>query len=185
MLSELFTQFDRMTVDFKVYKVHTIGDCYVVMNDTSLSQLSPADECRNMVEFGFAMLEAIRAINEEHQSQLNMRIGVHFGELIAGITGTNIVRYDIYGPDVLMANKMESGGQAGRLNISDVVQGLLMRTAPEMYNYEFNAEIQAKSVNRKHNSYFVSKKLDALSPDYMGHSGLEDRSAVIEEFEGL
>jgi magnesium-transporting ATPase (P-type)/class 3 adenylate cyclase len=158
MLSELFTRFDRMTVDFKVYKVHTIGDCYVVMNDTSLSKRSPAEECWNMVEFGFAMLEAIRDINEEHSSQLNMRIGVHFGELIAGITGTNIVRYDIYGPDVLIANKMESGGQAGRLNVSDVVQDMLLHIAPLEYDYEFNAEIQAKSVNRKNNSYFITKK---------------------------
>lgn len=31
MLSDLFTNFDKMCVKHKVYKVHTIGDCYVVM----------------------------------------------------------------------------------------------------------------------------------------------------------
>ena len=39
-----------------------------------------------------------------------MRIGLHVGYLIGGITGSNIVRYDIYGPDVMVGNKMESNG---------------------------------------------------------------------------
>ena len=50
-----------------------------------------------------------------------MRIGIHTvlftltliylkGDIIGGVIGTDIVRYDIYGPDVLIANKMESNG---------------------------------------------------------------------------
>lgn len=39
-----------------------------------------------------------------------MRIGVHTGSILGGIIGTKIVRYDIYGKDVLIANKMESTG---------------------------------------------------------------------------
>jgi len=159
MLSEMFTRFDRMTVEFSVYKVHTIGDCYVVMSDTNLGIRNPINEVKNMIEFAFEMLEAIRQINAEHDSELNMRIGVHFGEIIAGITGTNIVRYDIYGSDVLIANKMESGGQAGRLNVSDIVRELIIQGCPDDYDFEFNAEIEAKSVNRKHKSFFVSPRV--------------------------
>jgi magnesium-transporting ATPase (P-type)/class 3 adenylate cyclase len=158
MLSELFTRFDRMTVEYGVYKVCTIGDCYVIMNDSSLETISPFRDTINVIEFAFAMLEAIADINAQHNSQLQMRIGAHFGELIAGITGTNIVRYDIYGPDVLIANKMESGGQAGRFNVSDVVKDIMMRVAPDDYDFEFNAEIQAKAINRTHKSYFVVRR---------------------------
>lgn len=158
MLSELFNRFDRMAVEYGVYKVHTIGDCYVVMSDTNFGARNPSHEVKTMVEFAFSMLEEIRQINEEHKSQLNMRLGVHFGDIIAGITGTNIVRYDIYGPDVLIANKMESGGQAGRLNISDVARELIMQAHPDDFDFEFNTEIQAKSINRKHNSFFVARR---------------------------
>jgi class 3 adenylate cyclase len=42
-----------------------------------------------------------------------MRIGVHTGKIYAGIVGTEIVRYDVYGLDVLIANKMESHGTNG------------------------------------------------------------------------
>ena len=44
---------------------------------------------------------------------LDMRIGIHTGKLIGGIIGTKLVRYDIFGSDVLVANKMESNGIAG------------------------------------------------------------------------
>ena len=44
-----------------------------------------------------------------------MRIGVHTGKVIGGIIGTDVVRYDIYGIDVVIANKMESYGEKGKL----------------------------------------------------------------------
>jgi len=39
-----------------------------------------------------------------------MRIGAHTGKLIGGVVGTDVVRYDVYGDDVTIANKMESNG---------------------------------------------------------------------------
>lgn len=42
-----------------------------------------------------------------------MRIGVHTGRVIGGVVGTDVVRYDIYGEDVTIANKMESNGEVG------------------------------------------------------------------------
>lgn len=40
-----------------------------------------------------------------------MRIGIHTGKVLGGVVGTDIVRYDIYGQDVTIANLMESSGQ--------------------------------------------------------------------------
>lgn len=39
-----------------------------------------------------------------------MRIGVHTGRILGGVVGTDVVRYDIYGEDVTIANLMESSG---------------------------------------------------------------------------
>jgi class 3 adenylate cyclase len=60
-------------------------------------------------------------------------MGIHHGDVIAGITGTNIVRYDIYGPDVLIANKMESEGEAGRINVSEVARDIIDAARPGLY----------------------------------------------------
>ena len=84
-----------------------------------------AHECLSMIHLAFSMIQVIENVNELHDIELNMRIGLHTGEVIAGITGTNIVRYDIYGPDAMFANKMESNGEAGRINVSDVTRKII------------------------------------------------------------
>ena len=101
------------------------------------------------------MLEVIDEVNKESGSSLKMRIGVHTGEVIAGIIGTKIVRYDIYGPDVLIANKMESGGKSGAINVSDVTMDLIKSVHPYRYNFEFNKEIVVGSIKRTHKSYYI------------------------------
>lgn len=156
MLSELFTQFDKKCVDLNVYKVHTIGDCYVVMGYNGTNRRDRGQECINMLTMAQNMIEIINNINELHGSELNMRIGLHTGDVIAGIIGTNIVRYDIYGPDVLIANKMESGGKPGFINVSDVTKSILEDMDPNKYLFEFNKEISAKSINRTHTSFLVT-----------------------------
>ena len=51
-----------------------------------------------------------------------MRIGIHVGPIVGGVTGSNIVRYDIYGPSVMISNKMESSGQPGKINVSEAAK---------------------------------------------------------------
>ena len=55
-----------------------------------------------------------------------MRIGIHTGRVVAGIIGSKVVRYDIFGEGVLTAYKMETNGEAGQVNISDDTRKLLM-----------------------------------------------------------
>lgn len=70
-----------------------------------------AQEAKNIIEMGFEMINKIKEVrNNINFTELDMRIGVHTGSIIGGVLGTDIVRYDIYGPDVLIANKMESKG---------------------------------------------------------------------------
>jgi class 3 adenylate cyclase len=113
-------------------------------------------ECMAMVEMSFRMVDVIYNVNARDGIDLNMRIGLHTGEVIAGITGTKVVRYDIYGPDAMLANKMESGGESGKINVSDVTRRIMeeMETTGR-YTYEDNKEISAKAVNGTHMSYFV------------------------------
>lgn len=62
------------------------------------------------------MINIIKRVrNNICYEELDMRIGIHTGNIIGGVLGTEIVRYDIYGPDVLIANKMESKGERGKL----------------------------------------------------------------------
>jgi class 3 adenylate cyclase len=117
-----------------------------------------AQECLNVINMGLSMIKVIHDINDKKFSQLNMRIGVHTGDVIGGVIGTNIVRYDIYGPDVLIANKMESGGEPGKINVSDATKNLLESGFSGCFGYTFNKVVEAKALKKGIKSYFLSPK---------------------------
>lgn len=72
-----------------------------------------------------------------------------------GLIGTDIVRFDLYGPDLVIANKMESGGQEGQINISERTKNLLEELETINYTFEENKKIWIKSMDSEINSYFV------------------------------
>jgi class 3 adenylate cyclase len=70
LLSRLFTRFDQLVIENKVYKVQTIGDCYIVMGYSGRVEQSartPAvqiDECNRVVHTGLMMLDCIAEIKK-------------------------------------------------------------------------------------------------------------------------
>jgi class 3 adenylate cyclase len=87
------------------------------------------EEAYKVVKVGLEMIEIIREVRESSTDpnlrSLDMRIGIHTGKIVGGIIGTKVVRYDIFGQDVLIANKMESNGQQGCVCVSDATLALL------------------------------------------------------------
>lgn len=79
MLRELFTAFDKLALEFDVFKLYTIGDCYVVIGLVNAQNRDIIDEAKNVLLMGFAMIDTIKEINtkDPKYSELNMRIGIH------------------------------------------------------------------------------------------------------------
>ena len=128
MLRNLFTDFDKCCLIHNVYKLYTIGDCYVILGLINANSRNPEQEAKNVVEMGFSMIEIIKEVRKAIQfEELDMRIGIHSGRVIGGVIGTDIVRYDVYGSDVVIANKMESNGEKGKIQVSEETKDLLLK----------------------------------------------------------
>ena len=160
MLMELFKRFDDATKECHVYKVHTIGDCYVVMGfngKVSMNMRNYYEEAKNVCKMGECMIKIIREVRKKVNFEaLDMRIGIHTGAVIAGIIGSTVVRYDIFGSDVLIANKMESSGVPGRINISEDTKKLLeSQTLP--YNLSFNKVVPVQGAGKEIKCFLIEK----------------------------
>ena len=157
MLRRLFTEFDRKCVQHQVYKVYTIGDCYVAMGMINASKREPIIEARNIINMGLSMIQIIRQVREEIDfKDLDMRIGVHTGTVIGGIVGTDLVRYDIYGHDVLIANKMESNGITGNIMVSEETKKLLEKDLnANPWKYNLKKQVFLKSLNREIDCFLI------------------------------
>lgn len=88
MLRNLFTEFDKSCQVYEVFKLYTIGDCYVVLGMVDKNMRDPSEEAQNVVYMAIAMIEIIRKVRSIiNFEELDMRIGIHtvFNKLIINI----------------------------------------------------------------------------------------------------
>ena len=119
-LDSCFHAFDEIMERNNLEKIKTIGDGYMAAGGLPISnETNPIDAINAALE----MIEFMEKINgervAENKNVWQLRIGIHTGELIAGVVGKNKFVYDIWGDTVNNASRMESTGEAGRINISD------------------------------------------------------------------
>lgn len=77
------------------------------------------------------------------------------GSLIGGIIGTDIVRYDIYGKDVVIANKMESNGVEGNIMISEATKVMLEKDKKSNFSFEFLKTVEIKGSDKPMKGYLI------------------------------
>lgn len=78
MLSRLFIKFDIECQNLDLFKIYTIGDCYVVMSFTDKNnRKDPSEEALNVVRFSQKMIQIIQRVRKNLGIDLNMRIGIH------------------------------------------------------------------------------------------------------------
>nr|AML78282.1 putative LOV domain-containing protein [Gloeochaete wittrockiana] len=114
-LNEIFCRFDHLCDKFQVEKIKTIGDAYMVVANMPTRVPNP---CKCAVDMAFAMLKEIKEIRIG-DLVFNMRIGIHVGQVVAGVIGTKKLIFDVWGDSVNIASRMESHGLAGRVHVTE------------------------------------------------------------------
>lgn len=115
-LDRCFIHFDEIVAKYNIEKIKTIGDAYMCAGGV------PEIDSANPVEVVLAGLEMVAYVRERRAKDedfWNIRIGVNTGMVISGHLGSIKRVFDIWGDTVNTASRMESGGEPGRVNISE------------------------------------------------------------------
>jgi class 3 adenylate cyclase len=142
-INTCFMSFDAICEKYQVEKIKTIGDAYMAAG--GLPKPKPGSTKRTLLaalEMNEFILERAKKLRALSKRPFEMRIGIHTGPVIAGIVGIKKYQYDVWGDTVNTASRMESSGEAGRVNISSSTFELI-KDDPD-FSFEVRGKIHAK-----------------------------------------
>lgn len=141
-LNECFMKFDEIAEKYHLEKIKTIGDSYMCAGGLPVKNSThPFDA----VSAGKEILAYIDQRNKLLQAQGKkpwpIRIGIHTGELVAGVVGKRKFAYDIWGDTVNVASRMETNSESGHINISEATYKLVN----EKFHCHYRGELEVKN----------------------------------------
>lgn len=115
-INDIFTVFDRITDLFACERIRTVGDAYMAVS--GLPEVNP-DHAQNIARVALRMLRYIERRNAAHAEPWHCRIGINSGPVIGSLVGVQKYVYDIFGPGVNMAARMETLSEPMQITISE------------------------------------------------------------------
>lgn len=118
VLDLIFSRYDESAARYGIEKIKTIGDCYMAATGV-LAHSDGHAAIEAMADFSLEMLEIVAATAAEIGLPLGVRIGISTGSVISGVIGRHKFSFDVWGDTVNLANRMETSGLAGRVQVSE------------------------------------------------------------------
>lgn len=150
LLGQLYTRFDALLERHPVYKVETVGDCYMIAAGVPDPDPRHAD---TIVAAALDMVDAVEGVLLPGGEPLQIRVGINSGPVVAGVVGTRMPRFCLYGDTVNTASRMETTSTPMRVQVSENTFQLLDRSR---WQLELRGDVQLKGRGTMR-SYFVSR----------------------------
>lgn len=155
-LERFFILFDEIVIRNKLEKIKTIGDSHMSVGGLPVENRSHPFDCI------LAALEMIEVMDkartqQEWASNWHLRIGIHTGNVIAGIVGKRKFAYDVWGDTVNTSSRLQETGNSDRINISKEMHAII----EPFFECEYRGKIQVKHKGEI-DMYFVNR----LKPEY-------------------
>jgi class 3 adenylate cyclase len=140
-LDKFFFYFDSVVDKYGIEKIKTIGDAYMCAGGIpEKNRTNPVEVILAALEMRTYMSRIKETTELEGMKFWDIRIGIHTGTVVAGVVGHKKLSYDIWGDTVNTASRMESSGEAGKINIS----GTTYEFVKDFFTCEYRGKMPVK-----------------------------------------
>jgi PAS domain S-box-containing protein len=151
LLNRIFSAFDRLSEKHSLEKIKTVGDAYMVVGGLPTRR---ADHAEAIAEMALDMQSTIAQFRDQMGKEVNIRIGINTGPVVAGVIGIKKFSYDLWGDTVNIASRMETHGLAGQIQVTAATYERLR----EKYLFEERGLIQVKGKGKMMAYLLIGKK---------------------------
>jgi class 3 adenylate cyclase len=148
LLETLYREFDALARKLGVFKVETIGDCYVAV--TGLPEPSK-DHAIVLARFAWkcvlttiSVCKRLEATLGPGTADLALRVGLHSGPVTAGVLRGEKSRFQLFGDTMNTASRVESNGMKNRVQVSQSTADLLISGGKQHWLTPRENKIDAK-----------------------------------------
>ncbi|CAB9528061.1 Receptor-type guanylate cyclase gcy [Seminavis robusta] len=148
LLETIYGAFDVLADKHSIFKVETIGDCYVCatglpepQSKHALLMVKFARDCLAKMP---SLLKNLEGSLGSGTTDLSMRVGMHSGPVTAGILRGKKSRFQLFGDTVNTAARMESNGQKHCIHASQTTADILARMGKGHWLHPREEKITAK-----------------------------------------
>lgn len=156
ILNRIFCRFDELTEKYGLEKIKTIGDAYMVVGGLPQPMENHAVAIASMA---LDMLAVMAEFRRTTPYPLSIRIGINTGPVVAGVIGMKKFIYDLWGDAVNVASRMESSGEADRIQVTAATEALLH----SQFVTEFRGEVEIKGKGIMPTYWLLGAKITHLS----------------------
>jgi len=163
-LDKFFFYFDSVVEKYGIEKIKTIGDAYMCAGGIpERNRTNPVEVILAAIEMQQYMAKLKNTSEIEGMKFWDIRIGIHTGTVVAGVVGQKKLSYDIWGDTVNTASRMESSGDAGKINISSTTYEFVK----DFFVCEYRGKMPVKYKGEL-DMYFVEGIVDNLKDENNG-----------------
>lgn len=121
-LNEIFSAFDFIVERHDCERIKTVGDAYVAVSGVPEAVM---DHAQNIARVALLFVRYLKRRNQQHEEQWRCRIGINTGPLIGSMVGIQKYVYDIFGPGVNLAARMEALSGPMQITLCDEMHDLI------------------------------------------------------------
>ena len=129
LLDDLIDGFDDLVDKYGLEKIKSIGDGYMAVCGLSVPQI---DGDRRTIDCALEMIAYVHRYSDQHGLNLDLRVGINTGEVVAGTVGKSRFNYDVWGETVNNAHRLKSAAPAGSILVSSEIHERLA----DIYEFE-------------------------------------------------